>query len=42
MYLTNTGVNMENKEYIYPNKSDDTNANIWNLDTYKLFKIKEC
>lgn len=28
---------MENKEYIYPNKSDDANANIWNLDTYKYY-----
>jgi tubulin polyglutamylase TTLL4 len=37
MFLTNTGVNMENKKYIYTSKSDDTNANIWNLDTYKYY-----
>jgi hypothetical protein len=37
MYLTNTAVNMKNKEYIFPNKSDDVNANIWNLDTYKNY-----
>lgn len=37
MYLTNTGVNMKNKEYIYPCNSDDANANIWNLDTYRYY-----
>lgn len=37
MYLTNTGVNIRNKEYIFPNKLDDTNANIWNLETYKYY-----
>jgi hypothetical protein len=28
VYLTNTGVNMKSKEYIFPNKSNDVNANI--------------
>ena len=37
MYLTNTGVNMKNKEYIYPSNSNDANANIWNLDTYRYY-----
>jgi hypothetical protein len=37
MYLTNTGVNENSKEYIFPKKSDDANANIWNLDTYKHY-----
>ena len=37
MYLTNTGVNVKSKDYIFPNKSDDVKANIWNLDTYKNY-----
>jgi len=37
MYLTNTGVNDKNKAYIFPNKSDDAKANIWNLETYKHY-----
>jgi len=37
MYLTNTGVNDKNKAYIFPNKSDDAKANIWNLKTYRHY-----
>lgn len=37
MFLTNTGINQKNEKYIFPHESNDSNANIWNLDTYKRY-----
>ena len=37
MFLTNTGINQKNEKYIFPHESNDSNANIWNLDTYKHY-----
>jgi hypothetical protein len=37
MFLTNTGINQKNEKYIFPHESNDSNANIWNLDTYKQY-----
>ena len=37
MFLTNTGVNQKNEKYIFPHEYNDSNANIWNLDTYKHY-----
>lgn len=37
IHLTNTDINKNSKNYIYPNSSHDENAYIWNLDTYKKY-----
>ena len=40
IHLTNTAINKGSKNYIYPNNTDDENANIWNLKTYKKYLKK--
>lgn len=40
IHLTNTSINEGSKNYIYPNNTDDGNANIWNLKTYKKYLKK--
>ena len=40
IHLTNTSINEGSKNYIYPNNTDDENANIWNLKTYKKYLKK--
>ena len=41
VHLTNIDVNKNNKNFITPNKINNTNANEWNLDMYKAFLKKE-
>ena len=40
IFLTNTAINQHNKDYIFPNNSFDSNANIWCLKTYQKFLKK--
>ena len=40
IHLTNTDINKISKNYVYPNNTDDENANIWNLKTYKKYLKK--
>ena len=37
IHLTNTGINSQNKNFIFPNSNNinNENANIWNLNTYE-------
>ena len=37
VHLTNTAINTENADYVYPKNSDDSSANKWNLNTYKKY-----
>lgn len=37
IHLTNTDINKKNKNYIYPKSFNDSNANVWNLNTYKKY-----
>lgn len=40
IHLTNTDINKSSKNYVYPNNTDDENANIWNLKTFRKYLKK--
>ena len=40
IHLTNRKINKRNKNFAYPNNTDDENANIWNLKTLKKYLKK--
>ena len=37
VHLTNTAINTQNKDYVYPKSTDDSSANKWNLNTYRKY-----
>ena len=41
IHLTNTAVNYDSKDYVYPKDVNDENANKWNLNTYKNYLKKQ-